>query len=55
MAEGTAQDVVFLGFGKTFDTISNSIILEELAVHGLEGALFAGLKTGQRVGPREWW
>jgi len=30
-------DTVYLDFSKTFDTISYSILLEKLAVHGLDG------------------
>ena len=32
--EGKAVDVVYLDFSKTFDTISHSIPLEKLDVHG---------------------
>ena len=31
------MDTVYLDFSKTFDTISYSILLEKLAVHGLDG------------------
>lgn len=36
MDEGKAADVFYLDFTKTFDTISHSIILEELAALGLD-------------------
>jgi len=29
--------VVYLGFSKAFDSISHSILLEKLTVHGLDG------------------
>ncbi|KAK4824017.1 hypothetical protein QYF61_009608 [Mycteria americana] len=34
--EGKAVDVVYLDFSKAFDIISHSILLEELAAHGLD-------------------
>ena len=33
--EGKAVDVVYLDFSKAFDTVSNSNLLQKLAVHGL--------------------
>ncbi|KAK4818243.1 hypothetical protein QYF61_009418 [Mycteria americana] len=35
--EAKAVDVVYLDFSKAFDTISHSILLENLATHGLDG------------------
>ena len=36
MDEGKAVDVVYLDFSKVFDTVSHSIILQKLAVRGLD-------------------
>ena len=34
--EGKAVDVVYLYFSKDFDTVSHSILLQKLAVRGLD-------------------
>ena len=34
--EGKAVDVVYLDFGKTFDTVPHRILTEKLAAHGLD-------------------
>ncbi|KAK4810354.1 hypothetical protein QYF61_019273 [Mycteria americana] len=43
--EGKAVDVVYLGFGKAFDTISHRILLEKLAAHGLDGCTLCWVKN----------
>jgi len=43
--ERKAVDVIYLDFSKAFDTISHSILLEELAVHGLERYMLCWVKT----------
>jgi len=36
MDEGKAVDVVYLDFSKAFEAVSHRILLEKLAVHGLD-------------------
>ncbi|GAB0207156.1 mitochondrial enolase superfamily member 1 [Grus japonensis] len=43
--EGKAVDVVYLDFSKAFDTVSHSILLEKLAVHGLDGRTLRWVKN----------
>jgi len=43
--EGKAVDVVYLDFSKTFDTVPHSILLEELAAHGLDGCTLCWIKN----------
>ncbi|PKU46093.1 rna-directed dna polymerase from mobile element jockey-like [Limosa lapponica baueri] len=37
VGDGKAVDVVYLDFSKAFDTVSQSILLEKVAAHGLDG------------------
>ena len=48
--EEKVVDVVYLDFSKAFDTVSHSILLQKLAVRGLDR-----YTLGWRAGPREWW
>ncbi|KAK4823682.1 hypothetical protein QYF61_005653 [Mycteria americana] len=43
--EGKAVDVVYLDFSKAFGTLSNSILLEKLAAHGLDGCTLRWVKN----------
>ncbi|KAK4810540.1 hypothetical protein QYF61_004503 [Mycteria americana] len=43
--EGKAVDVVYLDFSKAFDTVSHSILLDKLAVHGLDGCTLLWVKN----------
>ncbi|GAB0204856.1 mitochondrial enolase superfamily member 1 [Grus japonensis] len=43
--EGKAVDVVYLDFSKAFDTVSHSILLENLAAHGLDGHTLCWVKN----------
>ena len=43
--EGKAVDVVYLDLSKAFDTISHSILLEELAAHSLHGCTLCSVKN----------
>lgn len=52
MDEGKAGNVVFLGFGRAFDTISHSITLEKLASHGQVHFLLGEKLTGWQVSER---
>ncbi|PKU38047.1 rna-directed dna polymerase from mobile element jockey-like [Limosa lapponica baueri] len=45
--EGRAVDVVYLDFSKAFDTVSDSILLETLAAHGLDGHWVKNWLEGQ--------
>ena len=43
--EGKAVDVIYLDFSKAFDTVPNSILLEKLAAHGLDGTALRWIKN----------
>ncbi|KAK4818148.1 hypothetical protein QYF61_007296 [Mycteria americana] len=45
MDEGKAVDVVYLDFSKAFDTVSDSILLEKLAAHGLDKCTLRWVKN----------
>jgi len=45
MDEGKAVDVIYLDFSKAFDTVPHSILLEKLAVHGLDGCSLHWIKN----------
>jgi len=49
--EGKVVDVVYLDFSKVFNTVPQSILLEKLATHGLDGCTLHWIKNGwaQRV------
>ena len=42
--EGKAVDVLYLDFSKDFDTVPYSILMEKLAVHGLDGCMLHWVK-----------
>ncbi|GAB0177258.1 mitochondrial enolase superfamily member 1 [Grus japonensis] len=43
--EGKVVNVVYLDFSKAFDTVFHSILLEKLAVHGLDGHMLCWVKN----------
>jgi len=43
--EGKAVGIVYLDFSKAFESISNSILLEKLAAHGLHRCMLCWVKT----------
>ena len=43
--EGKAVDVIYLNFSKAFDTVPHSILLENLAAHGLDGCALSWIKN----------
>ncbi|GAB0176322.1 mitochondrial enolase superfamily member 1 [Grus japonensis] len=43
--KGKVVDVVYPDFSKAFDTVSHSILLEELAAHGLDGRTLCWVKN----------
>jgi len=62
--KGKAVVVLYLDFGKVFDNVSHSIVLEKLAAHGLDGTTLCWVKNwldgrAQRVAVNgvksSWW
>ena len=43
--EGEAVGIIYLHFGKAFDSISHCILLENLAAHGLDTYTFGWVKN----------
>jgi len=43
--EEKAADIVYLDFSKTFDIVSNSILLKKLTAYGLDRYTFSWIKT----------
>lgn len=43
--ERKAEDIVYLDFSKAFDAISDSILLEKLVTHGLDGCTLIWIKN----------
>lgn len=57
MDEGKAMDVVDLDFGKVFDTVSLSVLLEKLTAHGMGGCTLQWVKNSGWPSPEsgaEW-
>lgn len=50
--KGNDVDVVYLDFSKAFDTISHSVLLENLSVHGLGGCTVCWVKS--RLDRQSW-
>lgn len=51
--EGKVMDVVYLGFGEAFDTVSHVILLEKLVSHGADECTVHWAKSGWVGGLRE--
>ncbi|PKU45836.1 rna-directed dna polymerase from mobile element jockey-like [Limosa lapponica baueri] len=50
---GKAVDVIYLDFGKVFDTVPHSVLLEKLANHGIDKCTLHWVKTSWMAVPRE--
>ena len=54
--EGKAVNVIYLDFSKAFDIVSHMILLERLAVHGLDMCTLHWVKSWlEGQAQREWW
>ncbi|PKU38527.1 rna-directed dna polymerase from mobile element jockey-like [Limosa lapponica baueri] len=53
--EAKALDVVYLDFGKAFDTVSHSILLEKQGAHGLDGHMLCWVKNWLEGRVQKWW
>lgn len=55
MRERKAVDVAYLDSSKAFDTVTHSILLEELSAKYLGECTACWMKYWLYVMPREWW
>ena len=55
VGEGKPVDVIYPDFSKPFDTVSHSILLQKLAVRGLDKYCSLGNNIGWMAKCRAWW